>query len=245
MIQMLQLSFLEPEESDNDEGMFLPQGSPLLFAKKPGLNGSQGSLSSGSPLSGSTGEIPGTYSVSPPMKHWEMHNGVPFTNGGLGHTRHNDIPPSNGHHLDYPSVNSPHLRHLGAPLSHSAPNTPKIRRPRASHPNIALSSESSAPPSIVTSPANHRRRRGIIKSKTPPPNYRVAGPSHERRQKRRSVDGLLDDSAQVAPENGIDLFESLIGNSPLLPKVAPFVGSTEFTHQHSKSSPTYPHKIHL
>ena len=121
----------------------------------------------------------------------------------------------------------------------------KARRPKMSHPNLLFPPAStSAPGSATSSPSISRLRGRALKSKTPPPSYRVTSSQRQQyegsRQRHRSVDGLLDDmdlSPGDAQNGQLDLFESLLGNS-MPPTAAPPFINGGYTHRHSKSSPT-------
>ena len=244
MLQVMQASLLEPEGCSPDDFLYPSRDSPAVH-KKP-FNGSLLSLNSGSSAASSTGEIPTHFSPSPPTKQRELgHSGGYVTNGVL--FGHGMYPHLNGNHTDcgLPLTNShgPNTRYLGPAHSSSAPNTPRTRRPRVSHPNMVMASDvgtSSAPSSIHSSPASHKRR--MAKSRTPPPNYHIVGSSRESREKRRSVDGLLDGTdhtpCMIRHQSSQDnLFDSLLSNG-----LAPQLHVAGHTHRHSKSSPSS-HKL--
>lgn len=133
--------------------------------------------------------------------------------------------------------------------SRSAPTTPrsKIRKPKMFNPSLPFPSlSSSTPNSATSSPANTRRR---LKSKTPPPGYRVTSTQkHEGlRQRHQSVDRLLDDTEPppVGSQNGqLDLFESLLGDSLPPTNATAALFNSSYAHRHSKSSPTSD-RLHL
>ena len=239
MLQVLQASLLEPEDGSPDDFLYPSRDSPM----KP-FNGSLLSLNSGGSSASSVGEIPAQFSSSPPTKLREFgaHNGGYMANGMMfGRGPYHQV---NSSHTEYglPLVNGhgPNTRYLGPTHSKSAPNTPRTCRPRSSHPNMVMAADvgpSSAPSSVLSSPANHKKRKVKAKSRTPPPNYHIVGAPQER-QKRRSVDGLLDGadpSPNISQSSQNDLFDSLFSNglSPHLPG---------HTHRHSKSSPSS-HKL--
>ena len=194
-----------------------PDDSPYSYhgsPKKSTFSDMQLSQSSGSPLSDGMGDI---LPCSPPMKHREFHaSNVPMMNGLTeqmnGAYREYALPPYGAN-----------VRHVG-PM----PTAPRTRKPRHSQPNIALTSET-----------NHKRR--AVKSRTPPPDYRVAA-SPKGKKRHGSVGALLDNDNDSPAQTGhLELFESLIGGEGL-PKA--FVSSS-YRHQHSNSSPSYSHKVHL
>ena len=144
-----------------------------------------------------------------------------------------------------------------APIhSHSEPNSPRVRvarKPRTSQPNLRLpsnhavessSSSSSHTPAKMSPNVISKSQFRAMKSKTPPPHYRVSSSQNGERKKaskprHHSTDGFLDDQAPPS-KNGLELFESLVGGEG---GGAGSLGSSPvFTsrgeHRHSKSSPT-------
>ena len=230
VIHMMQLSFLDPEDQHTTTNIM---DSPPLYHLPP--SGSPHLL----PKGRTSGKVLGKF---PPNQREAVHNGIPppLVNGITNTVSEryrvggDQLPGSsnllcNGH-------------------SRSAPTTPrsKIRKPKLSSlpfPSVS----SSTPNSATSSPANTRRR---LKSKTPPPGYRVTSTQkHEelRQQRHQSVDRLLDgiESPSVGSQNGqLDLFESLLGDSLPPTNAATALINSSYTHRHSKSSPTSD-RLHL
>ena len=232
VIHMLQLSFLDPEDQLQHTTTNI-MDSPPLYHLPP--SGSPHLL----PRGRISGKVPGNF---PPNQREVVHNGIPppLLNGVTNTV--SERYRAGGDQLQ----GSSNLLCNGH--SRSAPTTPrsKIRKPKLSSlpfPSVS----SSTPNSATSSPANTRRR---LKSKTPPPGYRVTSTQkHEglRQQRHQSVDRLLDgmESPAVGSQNGhLDLFESLLGDSlPPTSAATPLINSS-YAHRHSKSSPTSD-RLHL
>ena len=284
LLQMLQQSFLEPEEysSPDQDPPYHGQMPPMRTHKH--MPGSHLHLTNGAPAKpGSVGiavgEAPAHYPGSPSFKpRQELPNGTHHSPGGLlgSPTKQHQqvdavvmpLPPPYHYSGSPPSAfnfNVPHYSSavvvgaIGSAPQHvrSAPNTPRMRsKPKVSpYSRLAVATDvsvCSAPGSIASSPHTPKRLQGM-KSKTPPPNYKISQQHAvvHHREKRRSVDGLLDAGGE-SPENprnsSIELFESLIShvkcNGHMIPPGSPVIRAN-YTHQHSKSSPSNSLKINL
>ena len=258
IIHMLQQSFLDPDDLPANSTI---TDSPPLY--RLGLSPQHPHWRARGSPEATGGEILAKFSPTSSRRE-VLCNGVapPLASGMHGYTNMDNerlrttgmVDPSMQLQLNGGGPYSPVHRRNASPMhSSSAPTTPKIkaRKPKMSHPNLLFPPAStSAPSSATSSPAITRQRGRGLKSKTPPPSYRVTSSKTQQyegsRQRHRSVDGLLDDMDPLPgdSQNGqLDLFESLLGES-MPPTVAPSFINGGYTHQHSKSSPTAD-RVHL
>lgn len=142
------------------------------------------------------------------------------------------------------AVNTPLPVHLDpAPNAFTPQSAPKVN-PYA---KLAVASSNvsvcSAPGAVATTPPSTYQHFRGIKSKTPPPNYKISQQSVAIRR-RENVGGPPDggDSSEGSRNSSIELFEALISQVKCNGSVTP---SSSYRHQHSKSSPSNPHRIHL
>lgn len=275
LLQMLQQSFLELDDCSSDqESSCVCEQSPKQLQSRRLAMGSQQHLNNGLsavPTTGkSTGEAPVPY-MSKATSHHELPKIVHHTTGGVtgSHSKQlqqavsgAQMPPSYHYLGSRPpafkvSHSPPSTAGIGvvtsAPIHlSSAPNafrtqsTPKV----SPYSKLVVASDvsvCSAPGSVTTPPNTLQHLRGI-KSKTPPPNYKISQQSVAIRR-RENVGGPPDagDSPENSRNSSIELFDALVSqmkcNGSATPSSYPAV-RTNYRHQHSKSSPSNS-RIHL